>query len=169
MFGLRDGMKVLECGCGPGHVIEKLLPDLSRLRGDRRRDRSVPGPRKAGTTVAALGTRRVHIFEQSITALAFPGQQLRLRDLPPGARTPARSAARGQGGPPGAQDRRERPFSSTTTSTCTSAPTPTSRSCASSTRRTAGAGRRKAATPGSDASCPGLLVEAGSRRSTWRS
>lgn len=30
MFGLKDGMRVLECGSGPGHVIEKLLKECPK-------------------------------------------------------------------------------------------------------------------------------------------
>ena len=70
-FGLRDGMSVLECGCGPGHVVEKLLTtfpgcDVTGVEID---------PflvRKCKETVAALGTGRGQIHEQSITELGFP-------------------------------------------------------------------------------------------------
>jgi SAM-dependent methyltransferase/acyl carrier protein len=70
-FGLRDGMKVLECGCGPGHVVEKLLTTFPACE--------VTGVeidpflvRKSKDMVAALGTGRGHILEQSITDLGFP-------------------------------------------------------------------------------------------------
>lgn len=31
-FGLTDGMKVLECGCGPGYLIEKIIGHFPRCR-----------------------------------------------------------------------------------------------------------------------------------------
>lgn len=65
MFGLRDGMRILECGCGPGHVIAKLLQsfpnsDVTGVEIDRLL------VQKSKETVAALGPDRGHIVEQSI-------------------------------------------------------------------------------------------------------
>jgi SAM-dependent methyltransferase/acyl carrier protein len=70
-FGLRDGMKVLECGCGPGHVLEKLLATFPGC--------DVTGVEidpflvlKSRAAVSALGKGRGHVYERSITDLGFP-------------------------------------------------------------------------------------------------
>jgi ubiquinone/menaquinone biosynthesis C-methylase UbiE/acyl carrier protein len=70
MFGLRDGMGILECGCGPGHVIEKLLQsfpgsDVTGVDIDRFL------VQKSKETLASLGGNRGHIFEQSIMQMDF--------------------------------------------------------------------------------------------------
>lgn len=70
MFGLRDGMRILECGCGPGHVIEKLLQslpssDVTGLEIDRFL------VQKSKETLVALGGDRGHIVEQSIMQMDF--------------------------------------------------------------------------------------------------
>ena len=69
-FGLRDGMKVLECGCGPGHVIEKLLQTLpsSEVTGVEI-DRLLV--QKSREKLGAFGGNRAHIVEQSIMQMQF--------------------------------------------------------------------------------------------------
>lgn len=70
-FGLCDGMRILECGSGPGHVLEKLLasfpnshitgievdPFLAQWSRERLKDR---------------GDGRLDILEQSATHLELP-------------------------------------------------------------------------------------------------
>lgn len=70
MFGLRDGMRILDCGCGPGHVLEKLLQSLPASR--------VTGveidpflARMSKERLAALGGDRVHVLEQSVMEMGF--------------------------------------------------------------------------------------------------
>ncbi len=70
-FGLQDGMKILECGCGPGHIMEKLMQafpnsdltgiDVDPLLVDRCRKQ-----------VAAPGGERVRVDGQSISDMRFP-------------------------------------------------------------------------------------------------
>ena len=69
-FGLRDGMRVLECGCGPGHVIEKLLQSLpgSEVTGVEIDPLLV---QKSRENLAVLGGRRGQILEQSIMQMEF--------------------------------------------------------------------------------------------------
>lgn len=69
-LGLRDGMKILECGCGPGHVMEKLLSSYPNS--------SVTGidvdPVLVGASrerLAVLHGGRVRIEEQSILNMEF--------------------------------------------------------------------------------------------------
>lgn len=65
MFGLRDGMKILECGCGPGHIIEKLLQSFpsSDVTGVEIDPFLV---QKSKERLAGVGDGRCHIVEQSI-------------------------------------------------------------------------------------------------------
>ena len=70
MFGLRDGMRILECGCGPGHLIEKLLKsfpssDVTGVEIDRFL------VEKSKEKIVAFGDDRGHIFEQSIMQMDF--------------------------------------------------------------------------------------------------
>lgn len=68
--GLRDGMRILECGCGPGHVTEKLLSALpnSDVTGIDVDPLLVEKSRKM---LAAVGGDRFRIAEQSIVNMDF--------------------------------------------------------------------------------------------------
>jgi ubiquinone/menaquinone biosynthesis C-methylase UbiE/acyl carrier protein len=70
MLGLRDGMRILECGSGPGHVIEKLLESFpsSHVTGVEI-DRFLF--QKSKEKLAAQGSDRFQIIEQSITHMDF--------------------------------------------------------------------------------------------------
>jgi ubiquinone/menaquinone biosynthesis C-methylase UbiE/acyl carrier protein len=67
-LGMRDGMSVLDCGCGPGYVLKKLREVF-------------PGMRCTGVeieeTLVALAKKTMtgngcHILQRPITALVFP-------------------------------------------------------------------------------------------------
>jgi ubiquinone/menaquinone biosynthesis C-methylase UbiE/acyl carrier protein len=68
--GLRDGMRILECGCGPGYVLEKLLHSFPASE--------VTGieidpflAEKSKENLAAFIGNRCRIDEQSITEMDF--------------------------------------------------------------------------------------------------
>jgi ubiquinone/menaquinone biosynthesis C-methylase UbiE len=69
--GLRDGMVVLDCGCGPGHLLEKLhglYPNLQCFGVDV--DEHLV--EEASRNAARKQLRRCSIDRQSILALDFP-------------------------------------------------------------------------------------------------
>ncbi|MCJ7721508.1 methyltransferase domain-containing protein [Candidatus Bathyarchaeota archaeon] len=70
MFGLHDGMRILECGCGPGYVIEKLLQSnpSSHITGLEIDPFLV---QKSKELLASLKNSRGHIVEQSIMQMDF--------------------------------------------------------------------------------------------------
>lgn len=69
-FGLTDGMRVLECGSGPGFLVEKLLKAFpnSHVTGVEIDPYLVD---KSRETLAGTGADRCEIFEGSITSLPF--------------------------------------------------------------------------------------------------
>jgi ubiquinone/menaquinone biosynthesis C-methylase UbiE/acyl carrier protein len=70
-FGLRDGMRVLDCGCGPGYLLAKLhsvYPALQSV-GIEVDDRLVSTAQRVVTEKKLINCR---IWRQSITALEFP-------------------------------------------------------------------------------------------------
>jgi FkbH-like protein len=69
-FGLRDGMSILECGCGPGCLLEKLSAEFPAS--------TVTGveidpclAKIAARQRAAAGAARFEILQQSLMALGF--------------------------------------------------------------------------------------------------
>src|SRR5688572_22945896 len=70
-FGLRDGMRVLDCGCGPGHLLAKLHSVYPALRsvGIEVDDQLVSA---AQTVVTERKLTNCQIWRQSITALELP-------------------------------------------------------------------------------------------------
>lgn len=69
-FGLTDGMRILECGSGPGFLVEKLLNAFpaSHVTGVEIDPYLVE---KSRETLAGIGADRCEIFEGSITSLPF--------------------------------------------------------------------------------------------------
>lgn len=70
-LGLEDGMNVLDCGCGPGYVLEKLhalYPSL-RCTGIEVDSQLVAVAKR---TVAEKGLNRCRVFQQSMTAMELP-------------------------------------------------------------------------------------------------
>lgn len=70
MFGLRDGMRILECGSGPGHLMEKLLQShpSSHVAGVEIDPYLI---QKCKELLAPLGGDRFQVFEQSIMSMEF--------------------------------------------------------------------------------------------------
>ena len=70
-LGLRDGMRVLDCGCGPGHLLAKLHSVYPALRsvGIEVDDQLVSA---AQTVVTERKLTNCQIWRQSITALEMP-------------------------------------------------------------------------------------------------
>lgn len=69
-FGLTDGMRILECGSGPGFLVEKLLNAFpaSHVTGVEIDPYLVE---RSKETLAEIGADRCEIFEGSITSLPF--------------------------------------------------------------------------------------------------
>src|SRR5215211_6731673 len=70
-LGLRDGMRLLDCGCGPGYVLEKLHGLYAGLE--------CTGIEVDGQLVAVAKQNarekeldRCRIFQQSVTAMELP-------------------------------------------------------------------------------------------------
>lgn len=70
-FGLTDGMRILECGSGPGFLVEKLLNAFpgSHVTGVEIDPYLVD---KSRETLADIASDRCEIFEGSINSLPFP-------------------------------------------------------------------------------------------------
>jgi ubiquinone/menaquinone biosynthesis C-methylase UbiE/acyl carrier protein len=70
-LGLSDGMRVLDCGCGPGYVLEKLhgLYPAMECTGIEVDEQLVA---VANRNVAEKNLYRCQIFQQSVTAMELP-------------------------------------------------------------------------------------------------
>jgi ubiquinone/menaquinone biosynthesis C-methylase UbiE/acyl carrier protein len=70
-LGLEDGLTVLDCGCGPGYLLEKLLALYPSLHGAGIEidDQLMAIAKK---TLIDKYPKRCSIFQQSITQLEFP-------------------------------------------------------------------------------------------------
>jgi ubiquinone/menaquinone biosynthesis C-methylase UbiE/acyl carrier protein len=70
-LGLRDGMRLLDCGCGPGYVLEKLhaLYPALECAGIEVDDQLVA---IAQRSVTEKNLNRCRIFRQSVTAMELP-------------------------------------------------------------------------------------------------
>ncbi len=70
-LGLRDGMNILDCGCGPGHLIEKLcnLYPLLNCTGIEIADYLFQA---ASKNIQSKKLTRCTVFKQSILKLDFP-------------------------------------------------------------------------------------------------
>lgn len=71
LFGLSDGMSILECGSGPGFLLEKLLQTFptSPITGF---DIDPSLVAKSREVLGPLGGGRVHLSEQSIMKMDYP-------------------------------------------------------------------------------------------------
>jgi ubiquinone/menaquinone biosynthesis C-methylase UbiE/acyl carrier protein len=70
-LGLKDGMSVLDCGCGPGYVLEKLHTLYPSLRCTGIEvDSQLTAVAKR--TVSEKGLNRCRVFLQSIAAMELP-------------------------------------------------------------------------------------------------
>lgn len=71
-FGLRDGMRVLECGSGPGYLLKKLLDEFPTLRATGVEiDPFLV--EKSKDALAPFGDRH-HVVEGSILSIPFEDQ-----------------------------------------------------------------------------------------------
>jgi ubiquinone/menaquinone biosynthesis C-methylase UbiE/acyl carrier protein len=70
-LGLKDGMRLLDCGCGPGYVLEKLhaLYPAMECTGIEVDEQLVAVAKR---TVAEKHLDRCRIFQQSVTAMELP-------------------------------------------------------------------------------------------------
>jgi len=68
--GLRDGMKILECGSGPGHILEKLLASFpaSRITGI---EIDPLLARSSRERLAEQAVGRLEIYERSVMQMEF--------------------------------------------------------------------------------------------------
>jgi ubiquinone/menaquinone biosynthesis C-methylase UbiE/acyl carrier protein len=72
-LGLMDGMSVLDCGCGPGYLLEKLhnlFPSL-QLTGI---DVSEPLISYAQKKITGMHLQRCKVMQQSVLSLQFPDE-----------------------------------------------------------------------------------------------